>query len=362
MLEQLTQQLAQAAALSRDQINAAVAQLVQESVSTETKAGFLTALARKGETIDEIAAFARELGEKAVQPSLDAETRAGVVIDVCGAGGDYLGTFNVSTTVALVVASAGVPVAKHGNRAVTSKCGSADVIEALGIRMDASPEQAARSLRERHFAFFFAPQYHPAFKHIVPARRLCASRGQRTIFNFLGPLLNPAQPSVQLIGMPQPALCEPIARVLQSLGARRGMVVSGRIEESKLPQDPKSDVQSPKPAVYLDELSTLGENTVAEFHQDRGFAVSVMPTDAFPLQPATLEDLSGGDREVNAEIVRRILRGEDRGPRRDTVMLNTAAALFLAGKANSLTAGWDLAGELIDSGRAWSKLKELAEV
>src|SRR5205814_9283212 len=142
-----------------------------------------------------------------------------------GTGGDRLGTFNISTTVALVVAAAGVTVAKHGNRAITSQAGSADVLEALGVKIDLAPDQAARSLRDHHFAFFFAPQYHPAFKHIAPARRLCAERGQRTIFNFLGPLLNPARPTAQLVGVPQPNLCDPLARVLQLLGLRRGLVV-----------------------------------------------------------------------------------------------------------------------------------------
>jgi anthranilate phosphoribosyltransferase len=359
VLERLTHQLEQAQSLSPEQIRAAVAHLAQETIPLETKAAFLTALARKGETIDEIAGFARELVDKSIQPPVDAQTRAGVIIDVCGAGGDYLGTFNVSTTVALVVAAAGVTVAKHGNRAVTSKCGSADVIETLGLRIDATPEQAARSLREHQFAFFFAPQYHPAFKHIVPVRRLCAARGQRTIFNFLGPLLNPARPSVQLIGLPQPGLCEPIARVLQSLGARRGMVVSGKIEPSKIRAAKSAGSAAPATALYLDELSVLGENTIAEFYQDRGFAVSTMPTEGFPLQPATLEDLSGGDREANAEIIRRLLRGEDRGPRRDTVLLNAAAALLVAGEVKSLDAGWPLAEEVLEDGRAWAKLNEL---
>ncbi len=366
MLTQLAAQLAERVALTDAQVTSAIAQLLDAEAPVETKAAFLTALARKGETIGEIAAFARELRDKAVAPPLDAETRARLIIDVCGAGGDYLGTFNVSTTVALVVAAAGVTVAKHGNRAITSKCGSADVVEALGIRIDLPPEQAAQSLREHHFAFLFAPHYHPAFKQIVPVRRLCAERGQRTVFNFLGPLLNPARPTTQLVGMPQPQLCEPIARVLQSLGVQRGMVVSGRVEFKV--QGPKSKVQSPAAAggdagepLYTDELSTLGENTVAEFYHDRGFAVSVMDVAGFPLQPASLDDLRGGDRAANAEIVRRLLHGEDRGPRRDAVLLNAGAALFVAGKTKSLTAGWELAADLIDSGQTRAKLEALAK-
>src|SRR6185295_6881748 len=209
-----------------------VAHLADELVLAETKAGFLSALARKGETVEEIAAFARELRARSVQPTLDAETRSREILDVCGTGGDRLNTFNISTTVALIVASAGVTVAKHGNRAITSQAGSADVLEALGVRIDLTPDEAALLLREHGFAFFFAPNYHPAFRHIGPARKLCAERGQRTIFNFLGPLLNPARPTAQLIDVPKPGLCEPIARVLQMLGVRRGMVVSGRVGDA----------------------------------------------------------------------------------------------------------------------------------
>lgn len=343
MLNLFNEQLARSADLSDEQASAAVAQLVDESVSATLKADFLSQLARKGETPAEIAAFARELRAKSLVPPLDAQTRAGVILDVCGTGGDRLNTFNISTTVALICASAGVAVAKHGNRAVTSQAGSADVLETLGIRIDLTPEEAAHSLRERHFAFFFAPHYHPAFRHIGPARKLCAERGQRTIFNFLGPLLNPARPDCQLVGVPRPELCPVLARVLQALGSRRGMVVSGRVGDA-----------------WLDELSTLGDNTVAEFYQDRAFAEAVLSPGNFPVQPAALADLAGGNREANAEIIRRLLRNEDRGPRRDAVLLNAGAALFVAGKTKTVSAGWELAAELLENGKAKEKLAELA--
>jgi len=358
MLEQLTRQLTQSLSLSDEQAGSAVLQLVDEGVRAETKADFLTALARKGETAGEITAFALELREKAIMPPLDDGTRGGEILDVCGTGGDRLGTFNISTTVALVAAAAGVVVAKHGNRAITSQAGSADVLDALGIPIRLTPEQAARSLREQGFAFFFAPDYHPAFKHLGPARKLCAERGQRTIFNLLGPLLNPARPTAQLAGVPRPEWCEPIARVLQSLGVRRGMVVCGEVSGFKFPVS-SSPGESKAPPAFLDELSTLGENSVAEFYQDRGFAVSRLAADNFPLQPAALIDLAGGDREANAEIIRAILRGQDRGPKRDAVLLNAGAALFVAGKAKSVVAGWEIAGELLDSGRAYAKLEAL---
>jgi len=344
VLEKLTRQLAGACSLTDGQVREAVEQLADEKVSAAVKADFLAALAQKGETPDEIAAFARALRDKSIAPPLDTETRAREILDVVGTGGDRLGTFNISTAAALICAAAGVTIAKHGNRAVTSQAGSADVLEALGVRIDLTPAEAARSLRERNFAFFFAPAYHPAFKHIASARKLCAERGQRTIFNLLGPLLNPARPSTMLAGVPRPEFCEPIARVLQSLGVRRAMVVCGKV-----------------PAVgYLDELSTLGENTIAEFYQERGLAVSTGMPETFSLQRATLADLLGGDRQANAEIIRRILRGDERGPKRDAVLLNAAAALFVAGKTKSIADGWDLAVETVDSGRGNEKLSELA--
>ena len=346
MLTTLTDSLRRHIALTVTEAGEAVRLLAGDQPSVEAKAEFLTALAQKGETVDEIAAFARELRLLSIEPPLDAATRSREILDVCGTGGDRLNTFNISTTVALIVASAGVTVAKHGNRAITSLAGSADVLEALGIKIDLTPPEAAARLRDHHFAFFFAQNYHPAFKNIGPARRLCAERGQRTIFNFLGPLLNPAKPTAQLIGVPRPALCESVGRVLQSLGIRRGMVVCGAVETSG-------------GTAYLDELSTLGDNTVAEFYQDRAFATSTLSPKNFPLQPAQLSDLAGADAKTNAEIVRRILRGEERGPKRDAVLLNTAAALFVAGRVKSMVEGWALAGELIDSGKASAKLQSL---
>lgn len=343
VLEALTQQLIRAEPLTREQIVTAVSALTTEAVPVEQKAAFLAALAKKGESPDEIAAFAGELRERAIQPPLDAETRARELLDVCGTGGDHLGTFNISTTVAIVCAAAGVTVAKHGNRAITSKSGSADVLEALGIKIDLAPAEAARSLREHGFAFFFAPIYHPAFKHIAPARKLCAERGQRTIFNILGPLLNPARPTAQLMGVPRRELCEPIAHVLQSLGLRRGMVVCGTVGTAQ-----------------LDELSTLGTNTIAEFYQERGFANSTLDPRQFPLQPATIADLAGGDREGNAEIIRQIISGQERGPKRDAVLLNAGAALFVAGRVRSIGEGWELAAELIDGSMAVAKLRALS--
>jgi anthranilate phosphoribosyltransferase len=343
VLEKLVQHLVAAQLLDDEQVRIAVDRLADESVLANLKADFLTAFAQRGETPGEIAAFARALRDISIAPPIDAETRASEILDVVGTGGDRLGTINISTTAALICAAAGVTVAKHGNRAVTSQAGSADVLEALGIKINLSPEEAARSLRDHHFAFFFAPNYHPAFKHISPARKLLAERGQRTIFNLLGPLLNPARPSAMLMGVPRPEFCEPLAHVLQSLGVRRAMVVCGKVSATG----------------FLDELSTLGENTIAEFYQERGFTISNTSPDQFPLQPASLTNLLGGDKNANAKIVRDILCGQERGPKRDAVLLNAAAALFVAGKTKSLAGGWELAAETIDSGRADKKLAEL---
>ena len=349
MLDQLIRQLAASEDLAETQIQAAVEHLVLESVPVTLKADFLSGLARKGETAAEIACFVRELRARAVQPPIDGELRKGEILDVVGTGGDRLSTFNISTTVALLAAASGVVVAKHGNRASTSTIGSADVVEALGIPFDLSPEDSVRMLHRHGFAFFFAPKYHPAFRQIIPARKLCAERGQSTIFNFLGPLLNPASPSVMLIGVPKPELCEPLARVLQTLGVRRAMVVCGAVETET------GEVR------YLDELSPLGQSTVAEFYHEKGLNISKLSPELFPLQPVTLMDLRGGDRALNSNIIRQILTGVERGPKRDAVLLNAAAALFVAGRARSLSQGWDLAAEVIDSGQAAAKLKQLTK-
>lgn len=347
MLKPLTQSLTAGRALVDDDFRPIVAALADEAVPTSDKADFLAALAKKGETPEEIAGLARELGALSIRPQLPESIREADILDVCGTGGDHLNTFNISTTVAILCAAAGVVVAKHGNRAVTSQSGSADVLEALGIRIDLAPEEAVQFLAEHGFAFFFAPKFHPAFRHIGAARKLCAERGQRTVFNFLGPLLNPVRPSVQLMGVPRVELCEPIAQVMKALGIRRAMVVSGSVPDG-------GQVRQ------LDELSILGPNRIAEFYQGRALHISDERFAMLPLQPATLADLKGGDKAVNATIIRQILGGEERGPKRDAVLLNAAAALFVANKCRSMIDGWEMAAEVIDSGKASAKLKKLA--
>ena len=334
------------ATLTREEARALMQQILTGQLSDIEIAALLGALAARGETAPEIAGFVDAMRIAATPLPLEEAERLQLV-DTCGTGGDSSGTFNISTAAALVSAAAGATVAKHGNRAVTSQSGSADVLEALGVRIDLTPEEAARSLQEKNFAFFFAPNFHPAFKNIGPARKLCAERGQRTIFNFLGPLLNPARPSAMLVGVSREALCEPLAHVLKSLGVRRGMVVAGTVKSQN------------EEIAALDELSTLGQNSIAEFYHEHGFTISGLELEHLPLQPAHLGDLLGGDKFENAEITRRILGGADRGPKRDIVLLNAGAALFVAGRTKSLAEGWDLAGEVIDTGKALDKLEEL---
>ncbi|MBT5846004.1 MAG: anthranilate phosphoribosyltransferase [Verrucomicrobiales bacterium] len=343
MLNTLTEQLRAGTDLTAEQVTEAVQQMTAEEITPEVKAEFLTALAAKGESTEELAAFAGELRGRTTVVPLDDATRAGVILDVCGTGGDGLNTFNVSTTVSILCAAAGVTVAKHGNRAITSQSGSADVLVALGIPTDLSPADAAASMAAHGFAFLFAPLYHPAFKHIAPARKLCAEAGQRTLFNFLGPLLNPARPSAQLIGVPRAELTKPMAKVLQTLGIQRGMVVSGSVGDQR-----------------MDELSTLGENAIAEFYQNKGFSTSTLCPADLALPSASLEDLTGGDAETNSGLIRTILNGEDKGPKRDAVLLNAGAALFVAGAADAISTGIDLAASVIDDGRAAAKLTALA--
>jgi anthranilate phosphoribosyltransferase len=336
-MNQLIGHLAKRENLSREQIGDAVRSLLDDAVADDAKARFLAALAGKGETADEIAGFALELRSRAVDPQIDPARFGGCVMDVCGTGADMSHTFNISTCVTFIVAAAGVAVAKHGNRAITSRCGSADVLTALGANIELPPEAARRCLEQTGVAFFFAPAYHPAFKKIAPIRKMLAERKQRTVFNILGPLVNPARPTHQLVGIFDRALVSRYAEVLRLMGLKHAMVVHGD---------------------GLDEFSTRGVNTVAELWAgrieltERDFRV---PESAMRLQPVKPEELAGGDPAQSADIVGAVLAGQ-RGPRRDIVALNAAAALVVAGKAADFAGGWKLACELIDSGAAADRL------
>jgi len=257
------------------------------------------------------------------------------MVDTCGTGGDGAGTFNISTVAAFVVAGAGLAVAKHGNRSVSSRCGSADVLEALGVRLDLTPDQVAACIDAVGIGFLYAPALHPAMKHASGPRR---EMGVRTVFNVLGPLANPAGAQAQVLGVYDPSLTEMMARVLSSLGCRDAFVVHG--------------------AGCLDELSTTGPNQVTELHEGsvRTFVLDPL---TLGIPRATTDDLRGGDAQVNAQIARDVLNGAP-GPRRDVVLLNSAAGLAAGGVADGLVNGLQMAAESIDSGRALKKLEALA--
>jgi len=295
----------------------------------------LTALAMKGETVDEIAGFARAM--RAAATPVRCRTSASELVDTCGTGGDGLRTFNISTASAFVVAGAGVAVAKHGNRSVSSLCGSADVLEAAGVRVDLTPDQMARCIDEVGIGFLFAPVIHTAMKHAGPVR---AELKMRTVFNLLGPLTNPAGAAAQVIGVFDDERVGQIAQVLARLGAVHAFVVHG------------SD--------GLDEITTTGPTHIAEVRRDEVAEREVTPLD-FGLPTAATADLAGGDAQANAAILGEVLSGQA-GAKRDIVVANAAAALVAAGKARDFTEGVRLGAESIDSGRALSKLEGLAKM
>jgi len=312
---------------------AAVMGEIMSGQATPAQIGaFLVALRLKGETVEEIAGMARAMREHSLRVEVD-----GPLVDTCGTGGDAQGTFNVSTAAAFVAAGAGARVAKHGNRAATSACGSADVLEALGAKIDLPPEGVARCIREAGFGFMFAQTYHPAMKHVAGPRR---EIGIRTVFNVLGPLTNPAGAQAQVLGVARPELAPKMAAALQRLGSRRVLVVHGQ--------------------EGLDELSLSGPSTVHEVQGDRSREYTVSPEEV-GLTSAPLEAIRGGSAQENASTLRAVLDGES-GPQREVVLLNAAAALVAADLAADLREGVRLAGEAIDSGAARQRLDKFVEL
>jgi anthranilate phosphoribosyltransferase len=293
---------------------------------------FIVALRMKGESVDEIAGGASSMRRHAV--FIDASGLP--VVDTCGTGGDSCDTFNVSTTAAFVVAGAGVPVAKHGNRAITSKCGSADVLAELGVNLDVESETVEECIRDAGIGFMFAPKMHPAMKHAMGPRR---ELGVRTIFNMLGPLTNPAGAKGQIIGVFSPELTEPFAGVLKLLGSNRAFIVHGHDG--------------------MDEITVTDSSRISELRDGQVKTYDLDPTE-FIGEFADPADLVGGDASVNAEIVRGVLGGM-MGPCRDIVRINAAAAITAGGKADTLREGWDLAGQSIDSGNALKALEGLVK-
>jgi anthranilate phosphoribosyltransferase len=327
--------------LSREEARSVMGEILSGGATDSQIAALLVALHMKGETVEEIVGFAEAIRAAAValpvpQDSLVDVSGTGhdALVDTCGTGGDASGTFNISTATALAVAGAGVRVAKHGNRSVTSKCGSADVAEALGVNINLPPARIAACLNEVGIAFLYAPAIHTAMKYVQAARR---ELRLRTVFNLLGPLTNPAHTSAQIVGVYSDDLVEKLAEALCLLGLRRAMVVHGHDG--------------------LDEITITGPTRIAEVRNGQVHAYEVTPEE-FGFRRATLEDIGGGDAKANAEIIRDILRGK-KSARRDVVLLNAAATLVAAGKAETIRDGIPLAEQSLDSGAARAKLEAL---
>jgi len=327
--------------LTREEARAVMAEVLAGHCSDAQIAALLVALHMKGETVEEIVGFAEAIRAAATplelhsNAILDASgTGRDALVDTCGTGGDTSGTFNISTATAFVVAGAGVRVAKHGNRSITSKCGSADVMEALGVNINLPTTQIAACLEEVGIAFLFAPAMHSAMKHVQTARR---ELHLRTVFNLLGPLTNPARATCQVVGVYSADLVEKLAEALSMLGLRRALVVHG------------SD--------GLDEITITAATRIAEVRDGQVRSYEITPEE-FGLQRATLDDIAGGDAALNAKLIREVLSAE-KSPRRDVVLLNAAAALVAAGRADHLRDAIPVAAQAIDSGGALAKLQAL---
>ncbi|MBI4475983.1 MAG: anthranilate phosphoribosyltransferase [Acidobacteria bacterium] len=331
MFTPLLEKLTRSRDLTTDEAAAAMTEIMEGRATPAQIAGFLVGLAMKGERPDEVVGLARTMREHAVKLSKPYPA----AFDLCGTGGDRSGTFNISSVASVVVAAAGVTVAKHGNRSVSSRCGSADLFEALGVNTSAAPPIVERCLTEVGLAFLFAPTFHPSMRHAAPVRR---ELGVRSAFNLLGPLTNPVGPRRQIVGVPRPEFTELLARALALLRSERAWVVHG--------------------ADGIDEISTTGYTKVSECRGGTVNTFYVHPSE-FGIPKAAAGDLLGGDGAENAAIARAVLAGE-RGARRDVVLVNAGAALFVAGRAADVRSGISLAGESIDSGRAAEVLAKLA--
>lgn len=329
MIKEAIAKLIEKENLSSEEAEAVMREIMLGEATPSQIGAFLIALRMKQETAEEIVGCAKAMRAHATR----VVTKRHPLVDTCGTGGDGTNTFNVSTVVAFVLAGAGIAVAKHGNRSVSSRCGSADVLEALGATIELGPEEMARCLDELGIGFLFAPRLHPAMKHAAAPRR---EIGARTVFNLLGPLTNPASASIQLLGVYDPNLTETMAQVLSLMGTDSALVVHG--------------------ANGLDELSVTGLNKITRL-QDGKINTYYLDPKEFGLPSAQLASLKGGLPEDNARIMRALLQGE-KGAKRDTVLLNAAAGLLAAGKADNFNAGLALAAESIDSGRALDKLEQ----
>ena len=318
--------------LTYDEAESVMNEIMDGAATPVQMASYLTALSMKGETIDEITASAAGMRAHCIKLLHDMD-----VLEIVGTGGDGANSFNISTTSSLVIAAGGVPVAKHGNRAASSKSGAADVLEALGVKITIPPEKSAEILKKINICFLFAQNYHIAMKYVAPIRK---ELGIRTVFNILGPLSNPAGANMELMGVFDQSLVEPLAQVMMKLGVNRGMVVFGQDK--------------------LDEISMSAPTSVCEI-KDGKFTSYVLTPEQFGYERCTKEDLTGGTPQENAAITKAILEGKETGAKRHAVCLNAGAALYIAGKADSIENGVKMAEQLIDRGAAMKKLEEFIE-
>jgi anthranilate phosphoribosyltransferase len=337
-LPQLTNRAEEGHPLTFSEIQSACDLLLDEGQSTKVRADFLQALHKRGESPEEIAHFVEVLLERAVKLPFSG---AGC-IDVCGTGGDRAGFFNISTASMFVVAGAGAKVIKHGNRGITSKSGGADVLEALGVRVDLTPEATASALEDAGCCFLFAPACHPAFRAVVPVRKLLAARNSASIFNIIGPLLNPARPEFQLAGVYNPDLVKTYAGVFKNLGRTRAWALHGTGPDG----------------LRIDEVSPLGKTLVMALEKGSLSELEIHPQD-IGIAAMAPEALLGGDAAQNAKILLSIFDGSDLGPKRQAVQINAAAALVVAGRATDLQDGWNLAEASLNEGCAMASLQAL---
>lgn len=332
MIKEAILQVTQHQDLPYEEAEAVMDEIMSGKATPVQMAAYLTALAMKGETIDEITASAAGMRAHCVKLLHEMD-----VLEIVGTGGDGSNSFNISTTASLVIAAAGVPVAKHGNRAASSRCGAADVLEALGVNIDLEPKRSAELLKTINICFLFAQNYHIAMKYVAPVRKELSIR---TVFNILGPLSNPAGANMELMGVYDKDLVEPLAQVMMKLGVRRGMVVYG--------QD------------SLDEISMSAPTSICEI-KDGWFQSYEITPEQFGYTRCSKEELVGGTPQDNAAITRAILHGEDRGPKRCAVCLNAGAALYITGVTSTMEEGVRLAEQLIDEGKAAKKLEEFIQ-
>lgn len=329
--------------LSDREVQVAAALLLDPAVEDAKKERLLEALSVKGETPSEIAGFVEAFLEQAVDPHLGLLDLDGPTLDVCGTGGDQLDLFNVSTTAMFVAAAAGAVMVKHGNRGITSKSGGADVLEALGIRIDLPADEFRVCIEKAGVGFMFAPIYHPAFKAVAGVRKALAARGVRTIFNLIGPLLNPVRPHCQLLGVFNRELCPAFAEILQRLGRESAWVVHGTTGDGRA----------------VDEVSLMGSTRICKSGTFEDIADEEIRPRDFGLRHAEVAELQGGDAKVNAAILEAILSGRETGPKRDMILMNSGAALACAGLADDMSDGIEISREMISSGAALEKLRLL---